>query len=190
MQNYLIHTINIGEAGLPLEMDIPVRDVQPAHAADLPIERVVLAGLLTMVDVEYLVRGTLQGVFRGPCDRCLGAAEIPFLVDVCWMFEEGQAVSPLAESEDTALDSRDRRTFEGNEIDLGSAIWEETAFAAPGKFLCREDCRGLCPQCGANLNSESCRCRRGPDGCDAAGGKGLAGLASLFPELKEEYSEE
>lgn len=190
MQNYRIHTISIGEAGLPVEVDIPIRDVQPPDTEDLPIERVVLVGVLTVVDVEYLLRGTLTGTFRGSCDRCLAVAENSFIVDVCWIFEEGHPVLPVEAPEGIGLDSKDRKFFEGNEIDLGSALWEETAFAAPGKILCREDCRGLCPQCGANLNNEECRCRQQPDRGRAAGGKGLADLASLFPDFKEEHSEE
>ena len=171
-------------------MDIPVRDVQPLHADDLPIERVVLVGTLCSVDTEYLLRGTLAGTFGGPCDRCLGEAEVAFRVDVCWMFEEERSVPSLDSCEGDALDSKDRKSYQGNEIDLRPTIWEETAFAAPGKLLCREDCRGLCPQCGTNLNREECRCCPERDTGGVAGGKGFAGLASLFPDLEEEHSEE
>ena len=190
MQNYRIPTISIDEAGLPLEMDIPIREIQPPHADDLPIERVVLAGKLCALDMEFLLRGTLEGTFGGPCDRCLAEAEVSFVVEVCWMFEEGPPLSPLEVSAGDGHESKDRKTFQGNEIDLGSAIWEETAFVAPGKFLCREDCSGLCPQCGSNLNSGACCCRPERDTGHAAGGKGLAGLASFFPKLREDHSEE
>ena len=41
---------------------------------------------------------------------------------------------------------------------------EQMLLAIPMKVICRSDCRGLCPQCGANMNSEECRCEaRSPD---------------------------
>jgi len=49
-----------------------------------------------------------------------------------------------------------------SEIDLGGDVREALMLALPSKHLCKEDCRGLCPQCGANLNRESCACRERP----------------------------
>ncbi len=46
-------------------------------------------------------------------------------------------------------------------IDLGEDIRQEIILHSPAKMLCREDCRGICPNCGANLNRESCRCKEG-----------------------------
>ena len=190
MQKFCIHTISIGEAGLPLDLEIMVGDVQPPETEGLPLERVTLVGSVIAVDTEFLLRGRLEGTFVGPCDRCLCEASIAFSIEVCWLFEEGPPASPLTDSEGGGSDSRDKKTFQGNEIDLGPVVWEETVFSAPGKLLCREDCVGLCAHCGANLNSETCRCRPDSELGDESAGKGFAGLACLFPDLKEEPSEE
>ena len=48
----------------------------------------------------------------------------------------------------------------GDEIDLDEVVREQIYFSLPMKSLCREDCRGLCPVCGINLNKEECKCRR------------------------------
>ena len=95
--------------------------------------------------------------------------------------------------------------FTGHEINLGPAIWEEIVLNAPTKFVCRENCAGLCPACGVNLNRETCGCGISHDAASGnepvAGGtpgtgrkpmetKGLAGLADLFPDLKPTNSEE
>jgi uncharacterized protein len=48
--------------------------------------------------------------------------------------------------------------FEGHEIDLGSFLREVMTLALPLQPLCREDCRGLCPGCGADRNAGSCGC--------------------------------
>jgi len=48
-------------------------------------------------------------------------------------------------------------------LDLGAAAREELLLAVPQYVVCREDCRGLCPRCGADLNAGPCGCTREPD---------------------------
>lgn len=43
-------------------------------------------------------------------------------------------------------------------VDLGEEIRQEIIMANPAKILCSEDCKGICPKCGANLNKEQCKC--------------------------------
>ncbi len=49
--------------------------------------------------------------------------------------------------------------YQGDEIDLRDALAEQVVLALPYKPLCRQDCRGLCQNCGANLNREVCQCK-------------------------------
>ncbi len=49
--------------------------------------------------------------------------------------------------------------YEGEEVDLSPLILEQVLLALPTRPLCREDCRGLCPHCGVNLNRNTCGCR-------------------------------
>jgi uncharacterized protein len=44
-------------------------------------------------------------------------------------------------------------------IDLGEEIRQEFIMANPARVLCKNDCKGICPKCGANLNVEQCRCK-------------------------------
>jgi uncharacterized protein len=74
-------------------------------------------------------------------------------------------------------------TYENGEVDLAPHVWEEIVLTAPSKFLCREDCAGLCPRCGTNLNREQCGCP--PEEEKILGNQGLQGLADLFPNLKK-----
>jgi uncharacterized protein len=50
--------------------------------------------------------------------------------------------------------------YQDDKIDLSQMIWEQVYLALPMKPLCKEDCRGLCPQCGTNLNLSMCSCDR------------------------------
>jgi uncharacterized protein len=48
--------------------------------------------------------------------------------------------------------------YSGEGMELGDSIREQALLALPVKVVCREDCKGLCPRCGKNLNQESCNC--------------------------------
>ena len=53
-------------------------------------------------------------------------------------------------------------TFGGDRIDLREGVQEQVVMALPARPLCREECKGLCPQCGANLNNGDCGCDHVP----------------------------
>jgi uncharacterized protein len=50
--------------------------------------------------------------------------------------------------------------YENDEIDLGQLMREQFYLSVPMKPLCQDDCRGLCPVCGTNLNRGTCECKR------------------------------
>lgn len=107
-------------------------------------------------DDGVLVRGTLAGKVATHCDRC--AEETPVDIDQSFDIFE---VPPLR-GEDVLEPSLLRRVGRRLELDAGSMLWEEFVLALPIKPLCRDDCKGLCPECGENLNSGLCACPTGP----------------------------
>lgn len=168
---------------MPIDVTIPASSLRPKDAADdVPVGDVVIRGTLQEVDNEYFFKGTVSGAYKHACDRCLEEATNPFELDVLWSFERGaQPVADVIE-EEIVENSEDRLstfTFEGNEIDLSAQVWEELVLAMPNKFVCQEDCKGLCPSCGINLNNSTCSCRE-----KDMENKGLAGLADLLPRLE------
>ncbi len=70
--------------------------------------------------------------------------------------------TPAGSAEERMVEDDDLSTafYEDNVIDLGQLMQEQCYLAVPMKPLCREDCRGLCSECGTNLNSGSCECRQ------------------------------
>lgn len=99
---------------------------------------------------EFFWRGRVRGEARGGCRRCLADVSYPVDVELNLLFSEDPdaaddpSVYPLAPATPV--------------IDLGQAIREELALAIPPYLLCREDCAGLCPRCGADLNAGACPC--------------------------------
>lgn len=119
--------------------------------------------LLTRTNRGILVQGTLRAQAEVTCGRCLEACTISLRVE----FEEEYyptvdvltgARLPLPEGgESTPID-------EHHQLDLTEAVAQYVSLALPMKPLCREDCAGLCPVCGHNLNEGDCGCLRdGPD---------------------------
>lgn len=186
---------SITEDSVRVNAQVAVAAVQPEDVEPLPIEEVTLQGQILDMNGTYLFRGRLSGVFEHPCDRCLGEAFAPFDVEVCWNFEPGSGMEEregdgdgLAEEMEIEDDS-DWFVFQGEEIDLRPCVWEELTLQAPIKYVCREDCAGLCPQCGTNRNESACACRQ-DDAEQWRANTGLAGLAELFPELARKKPKE
>lgn len=104
------------------------------------------AGALTL-------RGTLSAAMRCVCDRCAAEfdREVSYPLDV-----------PLA-SELQDEENPDYFLLEDDELDLEELL--ETVFILnmDTRFLCRDDCKGLCSRCGKNLNEGPCDCRTESD---------------------------
>ena len=65
---------------------------------------------------------------------------------------------PLAEECELNREDLESDFYEGKEIDLTSFVQDQILLTLPQKAVCREECRGLCPDCRKNLNREVCQC--------------------------------
>ena len=110
---------------------------------------------------EVFVRGRLKATVEQTCGRCLEAfpARIDAPVDVRLV------PKPVgADNVELGADDLDVDFYENDELDVARVVGNEATLALPMKPLCREDCRGLCPVCGANRNVAPCTCdTRPPD---------------------------
>lgn len=109
------------------------------------------------VEDGYLVRGELTGGVILPCNRC--AEDVHIQLDS--RFEEFEDV-PAGDDADAGQPGDSHILLDKGVpmLDLAALCWEEFVLALPMNPLCREDCKGLCPQCGANLNAAACHCVR------------------------------
>jgi uncharacterized protein len=133
---------------------------------------------------RYRLVGQLQATLELTCSRCLEPFAQPVTVpfDLRY-FPEGADVAPSGgeEGESRVEDSDTSVSFyRDEEIDLEALMLEQFYLALPMKPLCREACKGLCAQCGANLNEAPCQCASG--WTDPR----LAGLKSLLTERKHD----
>jgi len=121
---------------------------------------------------QYRLVGRVAGTLEVECSRCLEPMSVK--MDAAFDLEYLPRAENVGEGEVEIEDDDLATAFYADEtIDLGQLMVEQFHLALPMKPLCSETCRGLCPQCGANLNAASCACSQSWEG------SGLAGLKSL-----------
>jgi uncharacterized protein len=131
---------------LPLD-ESEVRLVEPAS----------ISGRIRREGKEVELRGHLNAKVEVVCGRCLKPVELPLSTEfkeryvraVSWADEEQHQLQ--AEDLDLAV-------FDGEGIELDDLVREELLLSVPVNVLCREDCRGLCPNCGVDRNLTVCQC--------------------------------
>ncbi len=154
------------------------QDVELAVPAErLPLEKfepwvvgpVELAGRLDRADdVAFRLGGSLAATVELACVRCLESFRLEFHEPLDLLFlpftanvGPGRPGKP-AENQERELKDEDLAVsfYQDEKIDVALLIREQIYLALPMKPICRDDCQGLCSECGTNLNSSSCNCAR------------------------------
>lgn len=107
---------------------------------------------------QVLVNGQFEAVLKSNCSRCLELIEFPLTVQFTSDFRYAQGNPLTANKVELTPDELDIVWYNGNEIDLTEQVRQQMVVNLPIKILCKEDCRGLCVKCGANLNTHPCQC--------------------------------
>ncbi|MCR5329987.1 MAG: DUF177 domain-containing protein [Lachnospiraceae bacterium] len=111
-------------------------------------------------------------VLLAECSRCLEPVELPFDIntDCELIVDENGCASTRDDDEKLSY-------VEGYELDVDGFLKEELMIGFPLQVLCSEECRGLCPKCGANLNRGECGCDR------TVSDPRMSIIRDLFPDL-------
>lgn len=168
---------------IQLSKAISVKDYTEEVEAGIDMDKIVLKGesypirkkqpLSVVLRNEgksaVSIRFKTELVLGIPCSRCL--EEVPYEVSLDY---EGKAdLDHPAEDEDLISD------IEEKELDLDMLIFDEVVPQLPTRVLCREDCKGLCPVCGTNLNEKECGCDR------TVADPRMAAIQDIFKNFKE-----
>jgi uncharacterized protein len=127
------------------------------------VEPLEVRATAELFEGQIRVWGELHTRLELVCARCLEpvSEEVSREFDLFYRPAQEQ---PAAEEVRLKDDDTAVGFFQGSGLFLADVLAEQILLAIPMKVICRSDCRGLCPQCGANLNSEPCRCEaRGTD---------------------------
>jgi uncharacterized protein len=101
---------------------------------------------------DVVARGNVRATVELPCRRCLQVVHTSLDEDLTLYYRAGLTEVEAQAEEVYAMPSR------GELLDLSAAIRENVLLSVPQFALCEEECRGLCPRCGTNLNQFSCDC--------------------------------
>jgi uncharacterized protein len=126
-------------------------------------ERVSLTGPATvngkvrLAGNEVFVNGHVEARATVECDRCLQPVETPVNAEFALEYitdseYESSGTAELTEAEMSVS------VFDGEGIDVDEIVREQIVLAVPTRMLCREDCKGICPECGTDRNTGVCNC--------------------------------
>ncbi len=124
--------------------------MEPIRVEDIVIGHLRGALRLTRTRQGIVVQGTLHTRTAVDCTRCLTSFNLLFEVEISDLF----VYPPPPSLDPPNLNVVD----EGGFIDLAPLVREEGILAIPMQALCRPECKGLCSQCGQNLNEKTCDC--------------------------------
>lgn len=153
MQLDFTNLFNSDSEVVNIDYTVKFDDFQYSTYQPLKNGAVVRGKAYCRADVVYLDLG-ISFDFFGVCDRCAEDFERKYSVEL------NKIVVQRLENED---DSDDYIVAQNNILDLDDLVYQEILLFLPQKILCREDCKGLCPKCGKNLNSGDCSCKADVD---------------------------
>jgi uncharacterized protein len=156
-----IEVETLTEAGKPFEHtyradEIALDDEQASLASTVEIE-----GLAHRKGEEVRINGKIKGEAEVLCDRCLAATRLPFEVEFDASFIPRPLAAARGENVELLTEDLMLASYEDGAVDVDELVREQILLALPTRRLCREECKGLCPTCGADLNAAECSCEQG-----------------------------
>jgi uncharacterized protein len=109
---------------------------------------------------EVRVRGTIKTEVELLCDRCAAPRRAPLEVEFDTRFIPQTAAASEADNVELLPEDLGIAAYEGDAVELDELVREQVLLALPSRNLCREDCKGLCQKCGADLNAGDCSCEQ------------------------------
>ncbi len=148
-----IRRIRFDETFEPGEIDFSETGLRQATA----IRAEGSAKLLENSGGEIRIQGKFSGTMETDCDRCLAPVTLPLESSFDLFYRP-----PLSagDGDELKIDEGEAEIgfYEGLGLELADVIKEQILLAVPMKRFCREECRGICPVCGANRNEVVCEC--------------------------------
>ena len=122
-----------------------------------PLHATGTAELLAHSDGEVRIQGRYTVEVIAQCDRCLKMSRFPLDKPYDLFY---RPMSFIARDEEVEIDEGEAEIgfYENGGMELEDILREQVLLALPMKEVCRESCKGLCPHCGRNLNSDACDC--------------------------------
>ena len=141
----------------PFEFTIAQSDLELDIAGFNLIDEVRVSGEIVKRSAQIDIGGAIVTVAEIDCVRCLNPVAQPLNIDFTVSFVTPENFAGDKDHEVLAGDL-DVDVLADDRIDLKEIVREQILLNLPSQALCREDCKGLCPKCGADLNLIDCKC--------------------------------
>jgi len=169
VKDVLITPIQLVDEPLEIDETIPpgaidytddLRQVSPLPvkgAADLLVEHRDAGSQVN----DIRLRAAYQGDFEILCARCVEPVPLPLSGEFDLLFRPEDVDANPGERAITP-DETEIGYYQESGLSLEDVVREQVLLSLPGRTLCKEDCKGLCPRCGQNLNLATCSCGDAP----------------------------
>jgi uncharacterized protein len=139
------HKMELNESGIQLDLKGKHPQIIAADPASFQGEAYATSGL-------YIVEGQVEGTLTMECARCLVHFPYSYNVPIKETFvDEKEAEIELDEE-------MEMHALDGDEIELNPYMEADILLSLPHTLVCKDDCKGICPECGANKNEKNCGC--------------------------------
>ncbi|MFA5182933.1 MAG: DUF177 domain-containing protein [Syntrophales bacterium] len=156
-----ININNIPEDGLDIQATKDRNWLQTIFGdvgeSDFALDEIHITCNIRKLQQSVFLNGTIETVIRLACSRCLETALLPVSTPFRYTLVPAKAEESREEIE-LSEEDLEYGYYEGETVDCDPLIYEQIVLQIPIKVLCMEDCRGLCPGCGTNLNLGACNC--------------------------------
>lgn len=106
---------------------------------------------------EIFLKGTLSVTLQQQCSRCLKIFDTEMKIDIDTLYRPSKEID-VEEHYELKSDELETAFYKNDEIDINDLLKEQILLNLPMKPLCSEQCKGLCPKCGTDLNITQCKC--------------------------------
>lgn len=153
----IVDLVSVGNEPYPFAFAVEPGEIDLDTEGVRLVGGVVVKGELVKHAAETVVTGDIKAPLEIDCTRCL--APIERVLDTG--FHASLIATEMLTSErEVQLDEKELDTdvIDGDKIDLTDLVREQVLLNLPEQVYCREDCKGLCPTCGTDLNTNECDC--------------------------------
>ena len=150
---------DIPEGGLNLDL-LAAKEQFEINQSDCTLsDGINLRGRLAKTEQDISFSGELETILQVACTRCLSLFSYNIETEIKVHFIPlGKEPSLGSEIEIKKADI-EQETYEGGKVDLRGVVRDQVLLEVPLMHLCREDCKGICSECGSDLNSSKCECQ-------------------------------
>tara|TARA_Y100001936_G_scaffold248329_1_gene295949 strand:+ start:909 stop:1439 length:531 start_codon:yes stop_codon:yes gene_type:complete len=150
---------DIPESGLNLDL-LACKEQFEIDQPDCSLwDDIKLRGRFSKIEQDINFSGELQAVLKVACTRCLNKFSYNIDTEIKAHFIPLDKAIFLGNEIEIKETEIEQETYEGGKIDLRRSVRDQVLLEIPLMHLCRENCKGICSECGSDLNSGQCECK-------------------------------